>query len=162
MNEVSFRTAKEEDREFIKDLSARVFSIYGHYDQILNHWFLQPGVITVVASANEHPVGFAMLLIGAIDDSDPWTGELLAIAITPEHQKKGYGQALLHHVESLALQYHLSAICLHTAHGNLSARSLFGNAGFEIVASREKFYPRGQSALMMVKRLDAGKQAEEK
>ena len=158
MEEISFRMAREEDRDFIRRLSARVFSIFGDYDEILSQWFLQPGVFTVIGSENGMSIGFAMLQLvesslqpEEAEDEDTPTGELLAIAVSPEHQGQGVGQAMLSQVEDLAVQFRLGEICLHTAKDNLSAQFLFRKAGYEIIGSKKSYYPQGQSAVMMSK-----------
>ncbi len=154
MKEVSFRIATEQDRDFIRQLSASVFSIFGHYDEILTDWFLQPGVITVIGSKNGQPVGFAMLQLGEKETWNAPIGELLAIAIIPGHQRQGVGEALLSYMENLALRFRLSEIHLHTGKDNLPAQYLFEKAGYKIAGTEKSYYPKGQSAVRMVKRLD--------
>ena len=153
MEEISFRIAREKDRDFIKRLSAAVFSIFGDYDEILSQWFLQPGVFTVIGSKNGTPIGFAMLRLEEGENEGASTGELLAIAVAPEHQGQGIGKALLSQVEDLARQYRVREIRLHTAKDNLSARFLFERAGYEVVGSKKNYYPQGQPAVMMGKML---------
>ena len=155
MKEISFRAATEKDRDFIRQVSARVFSLFGDYEEILTHWFLVPGVLTVIGSKNGQPAGFVMLQLGEKVKGEGAKGELLAIAVVPEHQGQGVGKALLGYGEDLAWQHRLSEIRLHTAEDNLSARYLFGKAGYKVVGSKKSYYPQGQSALMMVKMLDS-------
>lgn len=154
MEEISFRTAAEKDRDFIRKLSARVFSIYGDYDQILTQWFLQPRVITIIASTDEGPMSFAMIRVKERRKGEGPTGELLAIAVMPEHQRQGMGKALLGWMEEQALQHGLSEIHLHTAKDNIPARLLFQKSGYHFRGSEKSYYPRGQSAVRMMKKLD--------
>ncbi len=165
MESISFEMATEEDRDFIRRLSAVVFSIFGDYDEILSQWFLHPGVFTVIGSKKGTPVGFAMvqvvesrsirpsLQLGEEGDGDASSGELLAIAVAPEQQGQGVGKALLSRVEDLARQYRVREIHLNTAQNNLLARFLFERAGYEVVGSKKRYYPQGQSAVMMRKML---------
>ena len=155
MKEISFRIATKKARDFIRRLSASVFSIFGHYDEILTGWFLHPGVITVIGSKNGQPVAFAMLQLGEKETWNTSIGELLAIAVIPEHQRQGVGRALLKYVENLALRFRLSAIHLHTGKDNLSAQYLFEKAGYKIAGAEKSYYPNGQSAVKMVKRLNS-------
>jgi ribosomal protein S18 acetylase RimI-like enzyme len=155
MEEISFRIATKKDRNFIRQLSASVFSIFGHYDEILTDWFLHPGVITVIGSKNGPPVAFAMLQIGEKETWNASIGELLAIAVIPEHQRQGVGRALLNYMEDLALRFRLSAIHLHTGKDNLPAQYLFEKAGYKIAGAEKSYYPKGQSAVKMVKRLNS-------
>ena len=153
MEEISFRMATEKDREFVRELSAGVFSIFGDYDEILSQWFPQPGVFTVIGSKKGSPVGFAMLQLGEGGGGDASTGELLAIAVAPEDQGQGVGKTLLSQVEELARQYRVREIHLHTAKDNLFARFLFERAGYEVLGSKKRYYPQGQAAVMMGKML---------
>jgi len=150
-----FRLATEEDLGFIQQLSVRVFSIFGNYDEILTRWFLQPLVTTVIPAENNNPLGFGMLLLEREGYLDPSKGEILAIAVLPEYQKRGIGNALLYYLESLALQHGLNEIQLHTAQDNTSARSFFQKADYNITGSKKSYYPKGQPAFMMTKILDS-------
>ena len=154
MKEISFRIATEKDGDFIGHLSAEAFSVFGEYGEILTEWFAGPGVITVISSRNGQRVGFAMLQPGEKETWNASTGELLAIAVIPECHRQGMGRALLRHMGNLASQFRLREIRLHTAEGNLPARYLFETEGYKIVGLERNYYPRGQSAVVMVKKLD--------
>ncbi len=154
MSKISLRLATEEDWEFVRQLSAGVFSIFGDYDQALTRWFLQPGVLTVIGSMNGYPAGFAILQLAEKGNWNSSTGELLALAVIPEYHRQGLGSALLGQVEKMASQYGLKKIRLHTAIDNLPARNLFQKAGYKRVGSEKSYYPKGQSAVMMMKTLD--------
>jgi ribosomal protein S18 acetylase RimI-like enzyme len=56
-------------------------------------------------------------------------------------------------MEDLALRFRLREIRLHTGKDNLSAQSLFEKAGYKVAGSEDRYYPKGQSAVRMVKRL---------
>ncbi|MFP3870220.1 MAG: GNAT family N-acetyltransferase [Syntrophobacteria bacterium] len=155
MTQISFRLATENDRDFIRQLSARVFSLYGDYDELLPNWMSLPGLITVIVTENNHPLGFAMLEAQTKARLGSRRGELMAIAVMPEYQRRGIGSALLDHMESLALRYGLSRIQLHTARDNILARWFFKRAGFRVIGVRERYYPEGQQALAMIKVLEA-------
>ncbi len=145
--------ATKDDEDFIRELSAKVFSIYGNYSEILPKLFLYPNVITIIAAEKAYSLGFAILDLIEKKDFDVLTGELLAIAVTPKHHRKGIGKALLNHIEFLAYQYNLKRLLLHTAENNIAAQSLFKKAGFEVVGFRENYYPNGQQATVMFKPL---------
>ena len=147
------KRANESDLEFISGLSAEVFRRYGKYDEIVPAWLSQPGVITVLIMKGSYPLGFAMLALTRQEPLEPRRADLLAIAVLPAHERKGVGSALLSHMEKLALDYGVSEIHLWTAHDNLQALSFFQKAGFEIIGSEGRYYPRGQPAFNMSKSL---------
>ena len=147
------RRANESDLEFISGLSAEVFRKYGKYDEIVPVWYLQPGVITALIMKESRPLGFAMLALTRQEPLEPRRAHLLAIAVSPAHERKGVGSALLDHMEKLARDYGVSEMHLWTAHDNLRAVSFFQKAGFSIIGSEGRYYPKGQTAFNMSKSL---------
>ncbi len=154
METFDFRLANENDLDFISQLSARVFSKYGAYDEIVLGWLLEPEVITVIIiAAGADPLGFAMVTLEREKWFEPRRGHLLAIGVFPEHQRKRIGTALLEHMEEIARKYGVEEMLLWTAVDNQQALSFFQNAGFHIVGSEDRYYPRGQAALVLSKKI---------
>jgi len=153
METFDFRLAKENDLDFISQLSARVFLKYGAYDETVLGWFLESEVITVIIAAGVDPLGFAMLTLEREKCFEPRRGHLLAIGVLPKQQRKGIGTALLEHMEEIARKYSVEEMLLWTAVDNQQALSFFHNAGFHIVGSEDRYYPRGQAALALSKKL---------
>ena len=150
-----FRAAEKKDLEFISKLSAQVFSTYGNYEEIIPTWFEQGGVITEVIMEKDDTLGFAMLALDRQKVLGPRAAHLLAIGISPEHQRKGIGRALLEHMEDVARKYSAAEMNLWTAVDNEPALSFFQKAGFAIKRFDSYYYPKGQAALAMSKRLDS-------
>lgn len=153
METFDFRLADENDLDFIRRLSVRVFSKYGAYDEIVLGWLLEAEVITVIIEAGAEPLGFAMVTLEREKWFEPRRGLLLAIGVFPEQQRKGIGTALLAHMEEVARKYGIEEMFLSTAVDNQQALSFFQNAGFHIVGSEDRYYPRGQAALTLSKKL---------
>ena len=148
-----FQVATDNDLEFICQLSGELFSKYGNYEEIVAGWFLEPGVITVVATEKQRRYGFAMLIMEKQRMFEPRRGHLLAIGIFPQHQREGIGRALLGHMEEVARQYGSTEMRLWTAIDNEPALSFFEKAGFLIIGSKNFYYPNGQAALALSKEL---------
>ena len=153
METFDFRLANENDLDFIRQLSARVFSKYGAYDEPVLGWLLEPEVTTVIIAAGADPLGFAMVTLEREKWLEPRRGHLLAIGVLPKHQRKGIGTALLEYMEKIARKYGVEEMLLWTAVDNQQALSFFRNAGFHIVGSEDRYYPRGQAALTLAKKL---------
>jgi ribosomal protein S18 acetylase RimI-like enzyme len=153
MKPFKLRRANESDLEFLRRLSAQVFSKYGEYDEIVSAWFLQPGVITEIITEGSDPLGFAMLALARENLLEPMGAHLLAISVSAAHRRKGVGSALLNHMEELARKYGASALHLWTAHDNFQAVSFFQKAGFKIIGSEDRYYPKGHPAFAMSKKL---------
>jgi ribosomal protein S18 acetylase RimI-like enzyme len=153
METLEFRLANENDMDFISQLSARVFSKYGAYDEIVLGWLLEPEVTTVIIAAGADPLGFAMVTLEREKWFEPRRGHLLAIGVFPKDQRKRIGTALLEHMEEIAREYGVEEMHLWTAVDNQQALSFFQNAGFHIVGSEDRYYSRGQAALALLKKL---------
>jgi ribosomal protein S18 acetylase RimI-like enzyme len=149
-----FRPAEEEDLEFIRKLSAEAFSRYGQYEEIVPAWFEEPAVITEVIMEKSDILGFAMLVMEGKKVFGFRGAHLLAIGILLEHQRSGVGTALLEHMEEIARKYNAGEMNLWTAVDNEAAFSFFQKVGFKIKRLENYYYPKGQAALAMSKRLE--------
>ena len=147
------RPAYEDDLDFIIGLSAQVFSRYGNYKEIVNSWYREPGVITEIITEKDISLGFGMLVMEEERLFRARRGHLLAIGVLPDHQRKGIGTALLAKVQDLARQYGGKEMLLMTAVDNDAALAFFQKAGFRIIGTEDHYYPKGQSALAMRKKL---------
>ena len=146
---VTLRQARNSDSRFIRQLSGKVFNIYGPYDEILPDWLNSDNNFTIIACMGKKSVGFAML-------GDPFNRydlqpvtELLAIAVDPKNQGKGIAELLLREVERKAAHMKIKRIFLHTATGNLRAQRLFTKMGYRPWEIKRSFYPEGQDAMVM-------------
>ena len=139
----SIRPANKEDYSFICTLSSEVFSKFGEYEEIIPQWLVNPDVITVISLKKRRSLGFAMLYT--------LNGEILAIAVSPEYQRKGIGTALFTYIEGIASQLGITRLLLHTAMENEMAQLFFQNVSFKVIGEQEQYYPRGQTALIMSK-----------
>lgn len=152
---LAFRKANSADLPSIIELSKRVFSIYGPYDEIIAGWASLAHTATVVVEEMGQPRGFAMINL-APRAQDRANGELLAIAIFPEFHGRGIGKKLLKYMEDLARSLSIGELFLHTAVNNESARRFFMENGFlprDVVGC---YYPLGQKAMEMSKKLPSG------
>ena len=144
---LSIREGAPEDREFVAGLAHRVFSIYGEYRQILPQCLGNPLVYTLIAQVGDLPAGFGMLTL------EGSRGELLALAVDPEHHGRGIGRRLMTELTREAKTLGLGEITLKTSSDNSVARQLFDSIDFEITGEEQGYYSGGQDATAMVKRL---------
>jgi ribosomal-protein-alanine N-acetyltransferase len=135
------------DLTFVVRLAERAFRIYGPYSFILGLAFLQQKVFTLVALDRKKRIGFAML--SSMQDEV----ELSALAVASDYRRKGVGRALLRAAVQWAAQRHARQVVLHTAEKNTGAQGLFLDEGFLVQGYVERFYPEGQAAISMSKRL---------
>jgi len=141
--------------EFVRRLSAEVFSHFGDYATWLPQMMRGPWNVTVVAVAGSEPVGFA---IYSFERLNARIVDLAAIAIVPAWQRRAVGTRLLAHAENVTRRMfpgRPSEIELTVADENAAARGLFERAGFVAVPGSEGRYPLGQKSQAMRKTFDA-------
>jgi len=116
--------------------------------------------MTLISLSEGRPVGFVM--IGALHEGSEGEAyaEVLAIAVTPEFQRRGIGGELLQVAHRKVEEMGDLRLFLHTAEENLSAQKLFLKTGYRFVVTKRGFYPAGQDALMMVKELEKDRNLE--
>jgi len=149
---LALRKANPRDLPFIVELSEQVFSAYGPYHEIITRWASFPHIITVVVEEKGQSRGFAMInpILGARDEAK---AELLAIAVSPQYQRRGIGKRLLGYMEDLARDFGIEEMGIHTAAINKAAHRFFAQNGFIQRGSVDRYYPLGQKALEMSKTL---------
>lgn len=138
---------------FISNLSRTAFHIYGPYENILPGWLESGKTLTLLGIRGEMPVAFAMLGPPSEAWHFPRTCELLAIAVEPEFQRHGMGAFLMRNIEKKAKQRLVQTLVLHTGAKNLAGQAFFLKCGFIRSDIRQRFYPNGQDALLMIKEI---------
>ncbi len=150
---VKIRVAQPADARFIIELSGRVFGVYGPYKKTIMGWLESGMTLTLLAHMSKRPVGFVMISLLPQDVNGQHVSELLAIAVVPEEQRVGVGQMLLIEVEKKAAEMNIKELFLHTAEENMAAQKLFSKNGYERKGVKKAFYPAGQNALIMSKKI---------
>lgn len=135
-------------------LSGAVFRPYGDYEGLIRDWLASGHASAIIALRRGRPVGFAMVARIGNSPQAPCGTELLAIGVEPPFQGSGIGRHLLKEIERDASNQGARAMWLHTAVGNRHARNLFDKTGYRPVGLKKGFYPEGQDAILMVKKLD--------
>jgi ribosomal protein S18 acetylase RimI-like enzyme len=146
---VAIRRAEPSDDAFFARLGWDAFGDFDleaeeHTLAIVKH----PGVVTLVATVDGEPVGFASLELGR-----GGVVHLQAIAVRAAERGRGFGQRLLLAIERAARARRATLIHLATAQANVEAIALFLKCGFAIERRHRRFYARGQDACTMVKDL---------
>jgi ribosomal protein S18 acetylase RimI-like enzyme len=146
------RAYREADAPFVEELARAAFGEYSPRAGAPSvHAAALPGVVALVAVDAKGPVGFAMLTIHVMPGAP--VASLDAIAVEEKERGRGVGKALLAGAERAAKKRHAVELKLVTAEANVAALDLFLRSGFSIVERHEQYYPRGQNAVAMRKKL---------
>jgi ribosomal-protein-alanine N-acetyltransferase len=92
-------------------------------------------------------IGYACLLTVYED------AEILNIAVAPEFRKRGYGLSLMHKMLTMAKQSGAQSVFLEVRESNEPAKNLYRSLGFEEYGLRKNYYPDGENAILMTKRI---------
>lgn len=151
------RRATPADHAWITRLAADVYIELGDYGQIIPSWLLHPGVISYL-DEGVGPRGFILLGFYEPNNERGCVADLLAIAVSPEHQRRGIGRRLLDHAIDVAqiigAKNGASEIRLTVAEPNRGGRRLFASAGFTVLDADHGLYDGGQRAIRMRRGLE--------
>lgn len=146
---VEVRPARESDAGFVEHLSGEVFSEYTQAAAPKTVAMArQRGASLIIGTLDERAAGFAVVRAGGD------VAYLDAIAVEAMARGHGLGRQLLSAAERHALRRGARLLRLVTAQANLAALELFFKTGFFIERRLHRYYPRGQDALGLVKRLE--------
>jgi len=170
------RAAGADDSDFVRTLSEEVFREFGDYGSFLPGYLSHPSVFTSILeaprAAGRAQLGFVMIALvlseQPLDDGAPplrsgaearWLdAEILAIAVSPEHQGAGHGRRLLLHAidfaEAWARRSGVRSLQLNVADTNRRAFGFFERHAFRVLAEDDGAYPKGQRSIRMVRTLE--------
>lgn len=94
------------------------------------------GAVALIGSQCDAPVAFAMGRIVAGEC------EILAIGVTKQNRRQGFGAAMLAGLSELAVASGASRIVLEVATDNAAAKALYAALGFAEVGHRRNYYER--------------------
>lgn len=79
--------------------------------------------------------------------------QITAVAVHPEHRRRGLARALLEAMLQLGREAGAERATLEVARSNGAARSLYAGLGFREVAVRRAYYRDGEDALILWRKL---------
>ena len=112
----------------------------------------------IVAEVNKENVGYVLC---RIETGIPIfklrgvtrKGHVISIAVLPNHQQKGIGQALMREATQAMVNYKAKECYLEVRESNLAAVWLYKKLGFKIVRTHRKYYADGEDAFVMSRQL---------
>jgi ribosomal protein S18 acetylase RimI-like enzyme len=148
------RPGRAVDEEEIRWITDAVFSVFGEYGSWLPGYLTHPGVWTFVYLEEGEVLGFSMLgMLEPEAGGRQRLGDLLAIAVSPDHQGHGIGTRLLEETTARARVLKkvvgLAEVRLTVAEPNEGARRLFERFHFQPLEGDHGHYDKGQRALRL-------------
>ena len=104
----------------------------------------------VAVDGADHLLGYAGLDLAG-DAAD-----VMTIATAPEAHGRGIGRLLLDELVTRAARHGVEALLLEVRADNLRARDLYERNGFELLATRRRYYQPGDVDALVMRRLTKG------
>lgn len=130
---VLFRPMQAEDLDAVMAIEPRIYShpwSRGNFADSLN-----AGHSCWICQHHGRVIGYAVMML-VLDEA-----HLLNISIAAEHQGRGHGRALLHHLMEVARRHGALTMYLEVRQTNLAARGLYESIGFNEFSIRKGYYP---------------------
>ncbi|TAM09663.1 MAG: ribosomal-protein-alanine N-acetyltransferase [Nevskiaceae bacterium] len=107
----------------------------------------------VLLGRSDALLGYAVLTM-AVGEA-----HVLNVCVAPEHQRRGYGGVLMHHLLDIARAHAVGTVFLEVRRSNGPAIALYSQLGFHPIGERRGYYPddgRREDALVYALELTAG------
>jgi ribosomal-protein-alanine N-acetyltransferase len=78
---------------------------------------------------------------------------ILNLGVLPVHRRQGIARALLERFIRTTVQRKITMIYLEVRAGNRAAQNLYFNMGFAPISVRKHYYPDGEDAMILMKKL---------
>jgi ribosomal protein S18 acetylase RimI-like enzyme len=150
------------DHGWIAAVAGDVYGDLGDYATIIRSWLDHPGVLTYLDEdrpdgSPAEPRGFTLLGFYEPSGAAPgaYVADLLAIAVSRDHQRKGIGTRLLEHAIHLAGvvsdSSRVSELRLTVSETNAVGQRFFSAHGFQVMDQDHGRYDGGQRAIRMAR-----------
>ncbi|EUJ25101.1 ribosomal-protein-alanine acetyltransferase [Listeria grandensis FSL F6-0971] len=144
MCELTFREASAADIKHLLRIERAVFTSPWSEDAFRNEFHMNDYAYYIVAEKAGKVIGYAGIWM-IIDE-----GHITNVAIYPDQQGRGYGEAILQELVQIAKAKQMVCLTLEVRVTNTRAQNLYKKFGFKDGAIRKKYYPdNGEDALVM-------------
>lgn len=110
--------------------------------------FMQNGFFSALCETEKGELTAYGCVQCAADEAD-----LLNIAVAPAYRRRGIGKTVLKRLTSGAKRRGVKRMFLEVRASNTAAQALYAGEGFSVISERKRYYPDGESALVMAKEL---------
>ena len=144
------RRVKKEDFEQVYEIEQSCFKDPYPKKHLEYEFFENPVNVILVAEENSKIVGFIDFMITFN------SATIVQIAVIPEYRKQKIATMLLKEMENSFpkdIEDVVENVTLEVRKTNKSAINLYKKGGYEIIVEKKHYYPDGEDAIYMVKRI---------
>ena len=137
---ITVRNATAADSEQI----ARLVSALGYptsstqMSKRLESIFSDEDYATLVACDGEQIVGFVGTRVGPLYESDGRYGQIMALAVAADHQRRGIGSMLMHTAESTLITQGVRVLVVMSGNQRSDAHAFYEKTGYSFTGRRYK------------------------
>ena len=93
---------------------------------------------TLVAAAGERIVGFIGTRVGPLYESNDRYGQIMALAVASDHQRRGIGRTLMEAAEAILVGRGARVLIVHSGNHRADAHAFYEKNGYAFTARRYK------------------------
>ena len=93
---------------------------------------------TLIASDGERAVGFIGTRLGPLYESDGQYGQIMALAVAPDHRRRGVGRMLMQTAESILTERGARVLVVTSANHRADAHAFYEKRGYTFDGRRYK------------------------
>ena len=144
--EFEISAAREADLDSVQRLERECFPVPWRREFFASELH-QSGRICLVATREGELIGYVFAMV-VVDEL-----HINKIAVRAEARRRGIAVALMNRCIEAAARPHLTLISLEVRQSNEGAQGFYRSLGFESSYVRPRYYPDGEAAVVMTRRL---------
>lgn len=152
---LKLRRAGAADRDLIDRIESVAFERDGFARRNLARMLASRSAEFVLAEKSGRPAGYALVLFR----KGSRVARLYSIAVVPEFRGMGLSRRLMQAVMDCAISRGCDRVRLEVRSANAHAIRIYERSGFKLLREKSGYYPDGEAAFHMEKRIDASKGA---
>lgn len=123
---VRIRPAQPGELAMVAEIDALSFPLLWRYSQRMLEMAMGPNARLTIAEMDRRPVGYALTT------QEGNTGQIVRLAVLPEHRRQAVGSRLLAEALSALSRRRVRRVILNTQNDNLAAQALYRKFGFSL------------------------------
>jgi ribosomal-protein-alanine N-acetyltransferase len=148
MTQLTFALATEDDIDAIHRLELEIFAMPWRREFFVTE-VRGSGRFNLVVRRGDAIAGY-LFAMWFLDEM-----HVMKIAVAADERRRGIARQLMDRAEEFAAGRGITMISLEVRQSNVEAQAFYTSIGFDAAYRRPRYYPDGESAVVMIKRLAA-------